>query len=430
MPTRFGITRRAAFGVLLVSLMAAVMVTGVVRLGSKEAHPPTFSYEELTGSVFLTPPQDPFQPPQVRELPLPSFPDATSVWGATGRDFRGHIWVGVSASSPGMSAHLFEYDPEADAWQDRGSVVDRLKAAGLNHEGEGQIKIHTKIVPASDGWLYFASTDEEGETPQGDVPPRWGGHLWRIHPDHHTWQHVLAVPEGLVAVSGVGRYIYTLGYWDHVLYQYDTVTGATRRVVVGSVGGHVSRNFLADIRGHAYVPRLRIQPGGTVSAMLVEYDADLKELASSPLDFYLDRESPETNHGIVGLAYLADGSLLFTTHIGQLYRIEPRDGGPATVTALGWWYPEGKAYAPSLFALGGNAWVAGVVQRPHNFEWVVSRPGTGMSATFPLDTLGLRQVLLYGSVSRDNAGRAYVGGWASNGHGGQRPLILRIDPGH
>jgi len=30
---------------------------------------------------------------------------------------------------------------------------------------------------------------------------------------------------------------------------------------------------------------------------------------------------------------------------------------------------------------------------------------------------------------RDNAGRAYVGGWAADGIGGQRPLMLQIDPG-
>jgi len=38
-------------------------------------------------------------------------------------------------------------------------------------------------------------------------------------------------------------------------------------------------------------------------------------------------------------------------------------------------------------------------------------------------------VVLYGSVARDNAGRAYVAGWAANGSGAQRPLVLQIDPG-
>lgn len=30
---------------------------------------------------------------------------------------------------------------------------DQLKAAGLLRAGEGQVKIHSKIVPGTDGWL-------------------------------------------------------------------------------------------------------------------------------------------------------------------------------------------------------------------------------------------------------------------------------------
>jgi hypothetical protein len=75
-----------------------------------------------------------------------------------------------------MSAHLMRYDPTIDAWHDRGAVVDQLKAAGVHRDGEGQVKIHSKIIPADDGWLYFASMDEDGENPSASTPPRWGGH--------------------------------------------------------------------------------------------------------------------------------------------------------------------------------------------------------------------------------------------------------------
>ena len=61
-----------------------------------------------------------------------------------------------------------------------------------------------------------------------------------------------------------------------------------------------------------------------------------------------------SHHGIVGLAYLPDGNLLFTTHVGQLYRIEPRQSAPAAVTALGDWPVQAPAYGASLFALGGR----------------------------------------------------------------------------
>ena len=325
-----------------------------------------------------------------------------------------------------MSAHLLRYDPGADTWRDAGAVVEKLKAAGRYREGQGQIKIHSKIVPAADGWLYFASTDEEGESDVAMVPPRWGGHLWRINPRDFEWQHLLAVPEALIATSVSGRYVYALGYWGHVLYQYDVPAGTTRRVVVGSVRGHVSRNFLTDANGHAYVPRLSLQPAGRILAELVEYDSDLRELAATPLDFYLGKAAPDSNHGIIGLAYLVDGRMLFTTDRGQLYLIEPKRDGHAVVTAVGWFHPGGEAYAPSLFAFDGKGLLAGVTQRAGRYEWVVFDLATRISGAFALDTKDLRKVLLYGSITRDDAGRFYVAGWASNESGGQRPLVLQI----
>ena len=417
----------AVVSILGVACVITVLVLAQVTLRSEASHTELPSYEVLTGSVFSVSPRDPFGPPGVREIALPPLPDGVCIWGATGRDRDGHIWVGVSADTPGGSATLLQFDPDTGAWHDRGTVVDQLKSAGLYRQGEGQVKIHSKIVPGEDGWLYFASTDEEGEMEA--TLPRWGGHLWRIKPDTQRWQHVLAVPEGLLAVSGVGRYIYALGYWDHVLYQYDTVTGKHKRVVVGSTAGHVSRNFLADVRGHAYVPRLAARADGTIAATLVEYDSELRELAATPLENYLGTLSPQANHGIVGLVYLADDRLLFTTHRGQLYTIQPRVDTPALVTAIGWFHPDGEAYAPSLFALGRDALIAGVTERNGRYEWVVMELNTRISGAFPLDTKDLRGVLLYGSVNRDRAGRAYVGGWASSGSGGTRPIMLQIDPG-
>jgi hypothetical protein len=423
---------RAIWVVSMASVVCAAAGAAYVvserGIGTGDGGLPAMSYAELTGSSFAPPAGDPLRPPEVRELRLPALPHAVSVWGATGRDSRGRIWVGVSSRSASVGAHLLQYDPDPDTWHVRGEVLEQLKAAGVYREGESQVKIHSKIVPAEDGWLYFASTDEAGEV-SGSVPPRWGGHLWRIHPDTHQWEHIAAVPEGLVAMSGVGRYVYALGYWGHVLYGLDTATRELKRTVVGASGGHVSRNFLADARGHAYVPRVQARPGGIGTAALIEYDSDLRELAATPLENYLGKDPPSANHGIVGLAYLPDGRMLFTTHRGQLYVIEPMGASPAKVTAAGWFHPSGEAYAPSLFPLGGSRLVAGVTSRGSRFEWVVFELVTGTSAAFPLDTKNLQKLLLYGSISRDNAGRFYVGGWASNDVGAQRPVVLQIASG-
>ena len=119
--------------------------------------------------------------PKIRNIPIPAFPGSYAIWGATGSDSRGHIWVGVSSKGVEIpSAHLFEFVPETDQLIDRGDVVSELKRAGVWREGEGQQKIHSKIVQAIDGHLYFASMDEQGENEDGSKLPTWGSHLWRL----------------------------------------------------------------------------------------------------------------------------------------------------------------------------------------------------------------------------------------------------------
>src|SRR4029077_14421392 len=130
-----------------------------------------------------------------------------------------------------------------------------LSRAGLLRVGEHQAKIHSKIVQGPDGWLYFASMDEEGEKDDGSALPKWGGHLWRLRLSTNRWEHLLSTPEALLAVGGGDRFIYALGYFDHVLYEFDTRTGEIRHVRVGAVDGHISRNVLVDYRGHVFVPR-------------------------------------------------------------------------------------------------------------------------------------------------------------------------------
>jgi hypothetical protein len=211
-----------------------------------------------------------------------------------------------------------------------------------------------------------------------------------------------------------------------VLYQYDTRTGSTKQVIVGASSGHVSHHLLADEGGHAYVPRVFMRADGKAFADLVEYDADLKELAATPLPQCVDGGSPDGNHGITGLAYLPDGRIFFTTHRGQLHAIEPKASSPATVTTVGWFHPEGEAYAPSLFRVDGSNLLAGITRRGERFEWVIYDLAKRRSFAYALDTHGLQNVLLYGSVTRDNAGRLYLGGWARAPSGRSEPLLLQV----
>jgi hypothetical protein len=429
MKMRFAI---AILGLVAACALAAIITFVIHERGrTRETTPLTLTYEELTGSVFTPPTGDPFRVPKVRVLQAPDFPGAIAIWGSTGRDSRGHIWFGISACCDGGSARLYEFVPQSDAWLDHGSVTDQLKATGAYRQGEGQIKIHSRIVPAGDGRLYFVSTDEEGEKEDGSVLPHWGSHLWSIDPESGNWQHLMSAPEGLIAVAGVGRYVYALGYWNHTLYQYDTLTSAIKRREIGSVGGHISRNFISDARGHAFVPRVRREADGSLSAWLIELDNELHERAATPLDAYFGKGATENNEGITGLAYIRDGRIVFLTSRGFLYALDPINptapDEPRNVRALGWMHPKGEGYVASLFSLGDNASIAAVFAGQRGHEWVLMDLRVGISAAFPIDTKDLKDVLLYGSIARDNSGRAYAVGWYSIPRG-KGPLVLQIEP--
>jgi hypothetical protein len=386
------------------------------------------TYADRMGTHYTAIPPDLTLPPRVKEIPIEIRLD--SIWGGTGRDVSGHIWVGASDRDSGGSAHLLEYAPESGVMTDHGDVVSELKEAGVYRQGEGQIKLHTKIVQGEDGYLYFASFDEEGEDPAAGLVSKWGGHFWRYKPGNPHWEHIRSVPQALVAVAGNANWMYALGYWDHVLFQYDTRKKTWRQVKVGSVREHVSRNIVVDRHGHAYVPRAReLRPGEKAAgegqefaAELVEFDTDLKEVGSTPLAYYAERHN---SHGLIGLSYLEDGSILVSTHIGYLYRITPSDTGAATVEAVGWIHPKGGSYPASLFPIDGKRYLAAVVQVEGGFDWIVYDLLNKQSRAQRL-TLKPAYRLLYGSSTRDNQGRFYVVG-QQDGPDGHRPLMLQVE---
>jgi hypothetical protein len=399
----------------------AVWVTGI-------APPYTLNLDLATQKPSL-PATSTAKSPTVRIITTPDFWGSYAIWGATGNDALGHVWIGVTSNDDrgSGSAHLYEYDPVGAVITDRGSVVEQLERLKLRRAGETQMKIHSRIVQAADGRLYFTSMDETGEHDDGSKMPTWGGHLWRLGPQN-AWRHLAATPEALIAAAVGGPYVYALGYFNHVLYQFDTRSGRSASVTVGSVGGHVSRNFFADARGHAYVPRIR-RAGDQTDASLVEFDASLKEVGSTPLTEYFEGP-PDQSHGIV--ATLPDGGegWYFTTGKGRLYRVEPQATGPSRVSDLGWFHPAGSRYVASLFRDATSGAVYGVSSPgsdgSRKFEWVTRRTDGsvtlsplpyGEAASFP------EGAVLYGSMTHDKAGRFYVVGSMK-----YKPVVLQITP--
>lgn len=386
--------------------------------------------------------------PDVAQLALPAFDGAHAIWGSTGQDNTGHLWFGVTAEGT-PSAHLFEYDPSLDQFTDRGDVVSQLSLAGILRKGEHQAKIHSRIVQGLDRYLYFSSMDEEGEHEDGSQLPRWGGHLWRMSLDTHKWEHLLATPEALIAAGAGDRFIYALGYFGHVLFQFDTKSRAVKRSPIGSVRGHVSRNFVVDYRGHAYVPRVRgeIEALGrpALNVSLVELGTDLQEVKATALEpeHYFEG-SPTDTHGITGLQEMADGSWYFTTHVGFLYHIQPPprssevDHAAATVTRVGWLHPNGAMYVASLFttdgadtllALSHNVIGQGATGR---YQWLTFELKTGVSRVAPFVVASLDEAVtsrssFYGSSTRDAQGHHYVVGVTPTGTR-TVPIVLRVTP--
>ncbi len=391
--------------------------------------------------------------PTVTPLPIGLLPGGHAIWGATGQDSRGHIWFGIAMADIDVpSAHLIEYDPVADKQVDRGNVVEELERAGIARKGDHQAKIHSKIVQGPDNFLYFASMDEEGEGEDGSRLPTWGGHLWRMNLDTYRWEHLLAVREALIAVAGGGRYIYSLGYFGHVLYRYDTKTGAVKNVVVGSVGGHISRNFVVDYRGHAFVPRLRgaaAPPDQRATrASIVEFDGDLREVHETPIDYdkYTDGD-PTNTHGIIAVQEMSDRSWYFTTHVGFLFHVVPPPGGdggsidesPATVSPVSWFHPNGRTYVASLFTSDGTNTLLGLA---HDnlaeganglYQWLTCDLAAIKCRVAPFNIAGIdasiiSRSLLYGSATRDAAGRHYIVGIGRISSASDAPIVLRVEP--
>ena len=392
-----------------------------------------------------------FPPPIVRRIPIPDFPGAHAIWGGTGTDSRGHVWFGVSAHGvDDPSAHLFEFVPGTGEVIDRGDVVSQLKRCGIYRPGEGQMKIHTKIIQLDDGHLYFASMDEQNENLSALKLPTWGSHLWRLRLpergpqsrssaigdlDPNRWEHLMSTQEALIAAAGGGKVVYALGYFGHVLYQYDCRTGRSRSVKVGAAGAHISRNFFTDRRGHVYVPRVRQGPGGRSTATLVEFDPSLREVAASPLRHYA-HGSAKHSHGIIGFQPLDDGRIAFLTHTGYLYLLVPpgeASDAPSELKELGWFHPRGSCYAPSLFADPGGTRLMGLTCRDGRYDWVTYsiEYNRSVAAAFTLrgpKPLWHRRSLLYGSVARDQAGNFYVGGRTPREKEGFGPVLLQVCP--
>jgi hypothetical protein len=377
------------------------------------------------GTRFFKVTEKHFKAPKVSEITLPIPADGAAIWGATGRDRAGNIYVGVSTyKKEDRTAYLFQHNPETGTTSLHGDVLSQLKRLDIFRPGMGQSKLHSKFYQANDGYIYFSSFDEQGET--GEINPQWGGHLWRKLPASVEWEHVLASEEALIAVNTTGRYIYSLGYWDHVLYQYDTISGSIKKVAVGSVSGHISRNFLVDINEHAFVPRVSYNQFEEIETHLIEYDEHLNEVAKYSMPEYRDKKM-RMHHGIVGYTPMANGDIFFTTSKGNLYQLKLDASSDDKLVSLGYFHPQGEAYIPSLFSVDGQNFVFGVASTKGDKQrtWLIRETQSNVNVSYPFPDTPIKS-LLYGTLTVDNNGSFYIVGTDVSNSKKHRPVVFRL----
>lgn len=419
------VTRRVlniTFFISLFFILSACKPSASIPVEKKQVR----NFDVSVGTKFNRIPLDIFELPIVEEVPFEFLDSVDAIWGATGRDDRGNIYFGASShGGDKRSAYLYKYDPMKDETSYLGDVMSQLRQAGLYQEGMGQNKLHSKFYQADDEYIYFSSFDEEGEA--DGINPKWGGHLWRISPISNKWEHLLATDEALIAINTHSDYVYALGYWGHVLFQYHTKTNQVKKVTVGSLGRHISRNFIVDGNNHIYVPYVRENQFNEVEAYLNEYDSSLSLINSHPMPEY-GSDNLNENHGIVGYTSLENNKIVFTTDRGGLYEIDSKLSGDEKVIYRGKMHAEGSAYIPSLFTFEGKDFVVGIGRRDKKaYEWIVYDLTSGLSVNKKLDLSMLNKPLIYGSLTKDDFGEFYVGGWSKVLNTTEyRPVFLKV----
>lgn len=392
-------------------------------------------FDVKVGTKFTPLPPNPFKAPTVEEIPLTlasSVTNTNAIWGATGRDDTGNIYFGISThgidervGSDSRTAYLYQYNPNTHTSVLQSDVITQLKRAGLYRSDMGQNKLHSKIYQANDGYLYFSSFDEAGE--DEGINPTWGGHLWRKKPHLTEWEHVLSTEEALIAVNTNGRYVYTLGYWNHVLYQYDTHTAKVKRIVVGSVSTHVSRNFVVDENGHAFVPSLKENDYNEIEVYLNEYDTQLRLINQFPMPAY-QATKIKHHHGIVGYTSMENGDIFFTTSEGRLYQIKLNTTGDHKLVSHGNMHASGKVYIPSLFTFSGQDFITGLANiEGKGLNWLIFDIASATSIAKKINVEHLSSPGFWGTLTKDNNGNFYAGGWKKSLDGKIRiPTMIKL----
>jgi len=376
-------------------------------------------FEEITPAHF--------KPPNVSRLDILGSLSGNVIWGATGRDDYGNIYLGASTYKGfHNNAYLYQYDPRTKTFTAQGNVLDQLKKAQLYKEGMSQTTLHSKIYMANDGYLYFASLDKlHSNDPTSND---FSSFFWRKKPSDKDWEHLLSTREALVAVNTGGRFVYALGTPGHVLYQFDTQSNRVKRITVGSVGDHISPNFLVCASGSIFVPRVQTLSNHEVVADLIEYDSGLNMVDSHPIEYYHNLNYG-SQHGIISYVNMINGDIYFVTSQGALYQVSENNALKHDVAFISFLdeLEEPGNYIASLFSPDGQDYLVGMGTVPEgsSYKWFIHEISNNVTVAYDIPNFSTR-FLLFGSITRDNSGDFYIGGVDNKDPNQSRMAFLRL----
>ncbi|MCH2057397.1 MAG: hypothetical protein MK214_12485 [Thalassotalea sp.] len=206
------------------------------------------------------------------------------------------------------------------------------------------------------------------------------------------------------------------------LYQYDTQTNEFKQITIGSTSTHVSRNFVVDENGHAFVPSLQLNDFNELVVNLNHYDTELRLLGSYPMTSY-QKDPIKYHHGIIAYTALENGDIYFTTSDGGLYQLALNASGGEKLTLKGNMHEVDSPYTAPLFPLAGKIMVTGLSQYTENkkrkYAWVNYETQNQLSIAHDID---INLPGLWGTITKDDLGNMYLGGWDHN----RAPVFIKL----
>lgn len=398
MPCVLVTQRRRSFLRVLALLAVAGSIIGSVwprrscaraESGAAVDSPAPRKFAPLVPPSFGSAPADPFAVPELAFVPLPRLTGEAMVSSGLAADSSGRIWFGLSpdrASGARDPARLFQFVPDVGRLTARGDAIGQLFRSGLPRQT--QRVLAPAILTAADGALYFLTHD--GETPAASSPPKAaaGSHLWRLEPSSDRWELLANCSFVLDSLAGGGNSLIAFGAKEQALLRYDLTKRRGETIKLPKGKGTWLECLYCDARGHVFLLRAN---GNSETVALVELNSEFRAIGNTTLDQARSR-NPRSAACVPCVQPMKGGSFILLTQSGFLYRVVPKRAEPAAVEQLGWFHPDGEAFAEALLTLGGERYLAGMARpasspagSPERHTWVVYDLRSKKSAGKPLD---------------------------------------------